>query len=1358
MIFNNINPSQILRTLSTIILLTLSLNASPQSPSNPTTPENIEFFENHIRPVLVEHCYECHNSHTKAKGDLALDFRAGLLNPDSPVVVIGKPDQSLLIESIRHDFEDLRMPKNGPKLSDQTINHFKHWIKIGLPDPRDKPPTKEKLQQITSWDSIFNKRLKWWSFQPLQNPPVPQTNNQSTNPIDQFLIAKLQQHKLQPAPLADKSTRLRRLTYTLTGLPPTVEQLNAFLNDNSPNAYEKQVDQLLSSPHFGERWARHWMDWYRYADSHGSEGDPDIPYAYQYRDYLIRALNQDIKYDQLIREHLAGDLLPTPRINKQHNLNESKIGIAQYRMVFHGFAPVDALDEQVRFTDNQIDVVTKATLGLTVSCARCHHHKFDPISQDDFYALYGIFASSRPGVITIDSPEQQTQHITKLTKLKSQIRQTLADAWLNQLNNAKDISHFKVDPNQATKDIKHPLHIISRLQQLEPDGLTKDEWHAIIDPLNQHTKRITAFTQQAEDKLWQTTNKSNQYATAGTGMLNPKTTPGDFTLNTNGENIINQFLEPGLYSNRLSNKHNAHLSSPRFKNNNLEEIWVRIAGEQNAKVRYVVQNYPRGGTVYPISNINSKTPKWIRWNVNYWRGDHIYIEATTAGDHPIGPGNQERSWFGITHIYRRTPDQPTPPDLTPIITPMHLTQQHAPTKSTQAFNLHKQALITTLQNWKANKLTPDQSAFLAAHLQYNLLPNSLNQLPNLKPLLNQYRTTEAQIKRPTRAPGVVETTGFDQPLYTRGNHKKPDQIIKRRFLDAFNPEPFNTPGTGRLQLANQITSTDNPLFARVIVNRLWHHIFGQGIVSTTDNFGRLGEKPTHPQLLDYLANHIKQNDWSLKHMIKLMVMSDAFQRASQPTSAITQQDPNNELLAHFPIKRLEAEAIRDGIITITTGLDTNMFGPPTNPNSNRRSLYLKVKRNNLAPFLTAFDMPAPHTTQGRRDATNVPAQSLTMLNSPFVNNKASAWANRILKDNTLNTPENRINRFYLEAFSRPPTKQEITEATNYLTSLNQQQTKLIEQRNALTTQLNKLESQKNQLIEQTRTTLKQQPDQQQQNTNTISPPIAHFDFKKGPQDQIGNHNLKLHNGAKIQNNALILNGQSWASTSPINQTITEKTLVVWLQLDNLNQRAGGALTLQTLNGNLFDSIVYAEQAPQQWLPGSNSFARTQPLGGPPESEAHTQPTHIVLTYKKNGTIQCFRNGEPYGKPYRKAAPHTYPKNQSQLVLGLRHGTQTTPNRMLKGKIFSAQLFNRALTPEEIKAVFNNQPNFIGMKQILAAMSPAERNQLNALNQSITKLNQQLKPYQNIPTNISESQAYTNLAHAILNMKELIYLK
>ncbi|NBV25060.1 MAG: DUF1549 domain-containing protein, partial [Proteobacteria bacterium] len=403
--------------------------------ANPT-PAQIEFFEKNIRPVLAAECYECHAT-AKKKGGLALDTRDGLLKggESGPAIVPGQPDASLLLQALRHTHPTLKMPKKGAQLDARVIAQFAEWIREGAADPRSGAPTAASMS--SAWADTLAFRRQWWSFQPITRPAIPTPKNTawSTNAIDRFLLTQMETHGLAPGPDADPRTLIRRLSFALTGLPPKPEEVEAFVREsqigNRQSAIGNATDHLLASPAFAEHWARHWLDLVRYAETHGSEGDPEIPQMWRYRDYVIRAFAADAPADQLIREHIAGDLLPPAqtRWNKPDNLNESLLGLAHFRLVEHGFQPVDTLDDQVKAVDSQIDVLAKAFQGLTVSCARCHDHKFDPISQRDYYALYGILASARPAQVQLDSSAVLNRNRAELRSLKAQIQSGLADAW-----------------------------------------------------------------------------------------------------------------------------------------------------------------------------------------------------------------------------------------------------------------------------------------------------------------------------------------------------------------------------------------------------------------------------------------------------------------------------------------------------------------------------------------------------------------------------------------------------------------------------------------------------------------------------------------------------------------------------------------------------------------------------------------------------------------------------------------------------------------------------------------------------------------------------------------------------------------
>ena len=1315
--------------------------------------ERDEFFEARIRPVLVEQCYQCHNSAKTAEGGLAIDQREATLKggDGGAIIVPGKPAESRLLAILRHEVDGLKMPQGGPKLSKAVISDFEKWIAMGAPDPRDKPPTVDELEQATSWESVFEKRKKWWSLQPVRRVEPPAVKNQawSEHPVDRFVLAKLEEHGLQPAARADKRTLLRRATFALTGLPPTPDEVQTFLVDDSPEAFEAVIDRLLNSPRFGERWARHWMDLVRYCESHGSQGDPELPNAFRYRDYLIRAFNADVPYDQLVREHLAGDLLPQPRRNVDDNFNESAIGPAHLRMVELGFVPVDALDDQVKVVDNQIDVYSKAFLGLTASCARCHNHKFDAISQEDFYALYGVFVSCRPGQVLIDSPELLHKNRDELTQLKQTIRDGLATAWLEaaatiadqlkeqtwreaeivdltarsarvregiaaiedpartvvlkkrgqsgngslpapdarwsfegdardsvgQLHGellsgavihngrlildgvaanmrtvpldrdihektleawvtlanleqrgggvigldtpegrffdsivfgemtpghwlagsdffnrsqepggqaetampdelihvaivyAKDnsitvyrngerygMSYTKgtVRPfmkgqsrflfGQRLSDINPPLsgeidearaylralaadevaasflagpagvsaeelaavltaeqseqltalkveqsRVHERLTALGPAGgdpwksvladarsnnanplhawhqfttdgpaqsaeVLRERWSKLADFWRSEMTARRVFNQAQFTPLWDLRGEHQRdWFRSGTGLdtaevakgepaaASGQATPnGEFSIDADGDRVVRGIHPAGIFTHGLSSRHTGVLLSPRFLITT-DSISVQALG-QNSMVRLVIENYPIGnGGVYPATPLARDELGWLRLDTAYRKGSHAHFEFST--------NSTERAFFGAAQIVASHQVEPPREATAPIVS---LLQDDSPSSSDELALRYADRLQHAVRAWQAQSLSDDETAFLDFFLRRNLLPTTLAALPQLRESVERYRQLEREIPIPRRVPGVLEAAAFDQPLFERGQHTRPVQPVPRRGLSLFGAAPFATSQSGRLQLAEQTASAQNPLTARVMVNRLWQHLFGKGIVGTVDNFGQLGDQPTHPELLDYLASRFAQDEqWSIKKMLRLLMTSQTWQQSSLASATAQEIDGNNDWLSHMPVRRLEAEAIRDSILATSGQLNPAMYGQGVNvyfvnktegggprgplDGDRRRSIYQRIRRNAANPFLEVFDAPRPSTTRGRRDVTNVPAQSLTMLNDAFVIDQSAKWSASLITDGA--TSEQRVRRMFVVAVSREPDADELQASLDYLTEL-----------------------------------------------------------------------------------------------------------------------------------------------------------------------------------------------------------------------------------------------------------------------------------------------------------------------------------
>lgn len=973
-----------------------------------------EFFEAKIRPILAENCYNCHNSVDKKKGDIALDYRAAL--KESEIIVPGNPGKSRLILAVRHAGDVEPMPSKAPKLSNLSIKHLEEWIAMGAPDPRLTKPTKEELAGKVDWQTVRDQRLEWWSFQPIVKSPAPRADDPqwNENEIDRFIYAGLKYKDMQAAPLADPATLVRRLHLVLAGLPPKPEVVESFVARPTEQAYAALVDELMKSPRYGERWARYWMDWYRYAETHGSEGDPEIPYVQQYRDYLIRAIDADVPYDQLIREHLAGDLFKSPRLNTDLGINESAIGPGQLRLVPHGFGVTNAYDEQITFTDNQIDVISKAMLGVTVSCARCHDHKFDPISQKDYYKFYGIMVSSRPAIVNVDSPALQNLHRLEIEQLKSTIRREFSNAWLGEVDSA--IGKLEKSDPEKTGD-NHPLGAWAKLRDLDPGAINskieemRNSYQQGLEH-NEMAKKNATFYADLRDQA-----TYDHWFRSGNGLGAKVSPAGSFALEGAGENAFTGIYPAGIYSHLISDKHNGLLNSifHLAKGNNAS---LRAFGS-GANARFIIRSYPLvHGGLHPSANLRPE-PAWIKFHkYEYWNGEQGYFQINTAADSTANTGG-ERSWFGLLEAYAGNEG------MRELGTPLAALAGGAEKITDRASLLlfYRDSLHAAISAWRDETITDPQARLLDAFVSRGMLSNNLATLPTpLKSMVETYRKLEHEIRKPARAPGVMEGEPWDQPLLARGDNKKEEAPVPRGFLEFLPGKPYPKTSSGRLELADDVLSDRNPLTARVIVNRLWHHTFGRGIVASADNFGRLGSEPSHPQLLDFLAVDFREHGWSMKSMVRSFVMSRTFRSASTAPPGNGDKDQQNLLLAYFTPRRLDAEAILDNVRFVAAN-DTP-----------RRAIYNPVERNNLDSFLTSFNFPIPTSTVGVRTSTNVPAQALTMMNGRIVEDAARQWAKRITDNRDLATPEAKIDAIFLQAYARHASPQEIAACLEFIGS------------------------------------------------------------------------------------------------------------------------------------------------------------------------------------------------------------------------------------------------------------------------------------------------------------------------------------
>ena len=882
-------------------LLLLFALAAPVPAADPT-PEQAEFFEAKVRPVLVEHCYKCHSSGAKAlKGGLRVDGRALLLKggDGGPALVPGEPDRSKLIEAIRYKNPDLQMPPKG-KLPDAAIRDLEAWVKAGAPWPGGAATAVTK----STFDLAKRKAEHWaWAPVKLQAPPAVKNAAWPADPVDRFVLAKLEDKGLAPAPPADRLVWLRRVTFALTGLPPTPAEIEAFQTDRSPDAFARVVDRLLASPHYGERWGRHWLDLVRYAETRGHEFDPDIPNAYQYRDYVVRAFNADVPYNRLVREHVAGDVLTDPRIDPKTDTNESIIGTGFWHLGEEVHSPVDIRQDQADRFDNRIDVFAKAFLGLTVACARCHDHKFDAISTKDYYALYGLLEGSA-------------------------YRQVRIDGWTRNREAARELTAVPVVSREAKPSAQG---VVVDYANLQPGDWLPDDVTFGNGP-RPAGGRTAAVFDRSWAKLKEAPGTQHDYGTFGSV---PR---AGFTIRT-----------------------------PSFMLDKAKLYYlVRGAGRAYAAVDgHTLIHGPLHGRLvkgFP----DTADFRWVEQDLSDYRGQRLHVELTA----------DPRTDFAVAVVVQADMAPPLP--------------------------------RTTGPADDARRGEPD---------------------------LKTKVTWESRL-----APALWDANPVDEAVFVRGNPKTPGEVVPHRFLEAL-AGPDRIPhirGSGRLELALQLTDPfRNPFVARVAVNRVWHHLFGRGLVASTDNFGVLGEPPTHPELLDYLATEFVRDGWSTKRLIRRLALSSAYRMSSKPDPAAEKADPANLLLHHFRLKRLEGEAIRDAMLTVSGRLDPTVGGPPVpiyltpfldgrgRPTSGpldgngRRSLYLAVRRNFLSPFLQAFDTPIPFSTVGRRQVSNVPAQALILMNDPFVHGQAEAWAKHLT-----GTTDEKVTAMYLAAFGRPPTSEE----------------------------------------------------------------------------------------------------------------------------------------------------------------------------------------------------------------------------------------------------------------------------------------------------------------------------------------------
>lgn len=1077
------------RLLSLTALLAAFSGAYGDSPS----AQDSEFFEAKVRPLLVKHCYECHAAESKKLGGkLRLDLRDGwqIGGESGPAIEPGKPEDSLLIKAVLYD--GFEMPPTG-RLAESDVAILREWVIRGAPDPRDGKITSGERP----WSEIFAERRKWWSLQPPSKKEIPLVKNAQWpgGDIDRFLLARMEAANLSPNEITDRRTLIRRLTLVLTGLPPKPEAIEQFVSDTSPEAYEHLVDRLLASPNFGERWARHWLDVIRFSETHGNEWNYDVHFAWRYRDYVVRALNNDVPYNQFVKEHIAGDLLEQPRLNADEHFNESVIGTAFWRF---GEANHDScLDFQTigyDILDNQVDTFSKAFQATTIACARCHDHKMDAVSTRDYYSLLSMLRNARPVAHTIDGPEVNASTQTDLERIKKEIEAELEKSWRDESKEFAKYFHAaesqrKGEPVNASLDAARLAKWVAALA-VEKPALESPVgfWRSFVEKEKTVTDaaqrwRETAERYAAESKSRIEFNKSQLvtvadfhnaenpgWSSAGQGLRNGAARSGELVLAPTGDSIVKLILPASMATSRFSERLNGALRSPSLVGETHKKISFRVAGDHGSAVRLVVNNCQLNYSTYRV--LHSGNWQWVTFNIPDKASElGLYAELMTFWDNPKFPdplgtlggdkanhrepfdaeAQDPRSWWAVTRAVVHDGEAPRED-----LSHLHLLySREVPTSAKAAEQIFASAAQSAVVAWADRQATDDEVRWLSWLLESGLLSNTSNQSPRLTELVAAYRESEAKLSTPRVVPGMADgNEGLVQKVFVRGESTRPGDKVERRYLEALEGKPFMA-GSGRRELAEQLADAKNPLTARVMVNRIWQHVFGVGIVATPDDFGHMGTLPSHPELLDHLATTFVEDGWSIKRQIRRLVLSKAFQQASTPSAAAKQHDPQNVLLSHFAPRRLEAEAIRDALLAVSGQLDERLGGPSVHPfrekadtekrlyvgplNGNgRRSLYIKVQLMEQAPFLNAFNLPDGKSATGKRDVTNVPSQSLAMLNDPLVIAQAKAWSEKLIL-RTSDTVDQRIDHMFFVAIGRPPSDAERVRFAALVNELSGQQ-------------------------------------------------------------------------------------------------------------------------------------------------------------------------------------------------------------------------------------------------------------------------------------------------------------------------------
>lgn len=895
------------------LVLTLAfvlLATTTQAAENPQANE--EFFEAKVRPLLLEKCVECHGP-DDASGELRLDRRSAVIKGGASGALVdqGNPAASRLLKAIDYKDSALQMPPDG-KLTDEEIGILTQWVETGAFWPEESADA--DAAPLPPSERIDEFRENHWSFQPLAAVAIPEVaaTGWPRSPIDHFVLQKLEQSGLSPNHPADRRTLILRAYFTLIGLPPSYDEVNAFVSDDSPDAFERLIDRLLDNEHYGERWARHWLDIARYADTTGyfpGSRDTSYPYAYTYRDYVINAFNSDKPYNQFVIEQIAADRLELPEDDRQ-------------ALAAMGFLSVGRrfMNRQHDIIDDRIDVVTRGFLGLSVACSRCHDHKYDPIPTADYYSLYGVFASTHePEELPLLGDPTKTPRYQEFLDAKAE-KQREVDQWLEERRVA-------IERELRSRIADYLVYLAKTLPGQDAGDVPKvGERGALRVPAIQRWQAFLSKQETKTDSIWSvwhtlTEFKSDTFASQLEQAIGSSENPIELP-NSNG----------AILQRLRQSKPQSIADAAKVVGTFLEEVY--------ANWNQTVEKDPAVNT---LSDPNMESAR------------QFLISASAPTSLDIDQANG------------------------------HLDQAERNTYNSK---------------------------------------------------LGQIKAVEAKHPgAPARGMVLLDNANPHDPvIFKRGQPGNRGDRVPRRFLQILSHvdggQPF-TEGSGRLELAKAIASSDNPLTARVIVNRIWQHHFGAGLVRTASDFGTRGEPPTHPELLDYLAKEFIDDGWSIKRLQKRIMLTATWQQSSVTRADAEKIDPENRLLGRMPRQRLEFEPLRDRLLFTAGTLQLDIGGRSVmiHKDARRRGLYAYIDREDVPGLLASFDVPSPDASQAIRAQTTVPQQALFLLNSEFVIQQATALYERVA---AIQNTDERVNSLYRLALARDADAEEIEFAKRFL--------------------------------------------------------------------------------------------------------------------------------------------------------------------------------------------------------------------------------------------------------------------------------------------------------------------------------------